>query len=183
MELSNILLENLKGKALEQISKKVGGDKKSTKSIAAQALPLILAQLEKNSQDTKEAKKINEALNSHVWKSKIDIDDGMKILSHIFGKNTDNVIGKIAQASWQNKKQSAGVMSALSSVIMETLGDQKKAAGGFDTADLVKLLSGTGKDANILGMVMDQDGDWDFDKNDAMKFGLGWIQKNFFSKK
>jgi hypothetical protein len=34
-------------------------------------------------------------------------------------------------------------MGALSSVIMETLGDQKKAAGGFDTGDLVKLLAGT----------------------------------------
>jgi len=40
---------------------------------------------------------------------------------------------------------------------METLGDQKKAAGGFDTADLIKILSGTGKDIDILGMVMDQD--------------------------
>ena len=61
-------------------------------------------------------------------------------------------------------------MSALSSVIMETLGDQKKAAGGFSTGDLMRLLSGTGKDSNILEMVMDQDGDGDFDTQDGIKF-------------
>lgn len=74
-------------------------------------------------------------------------------------------------------------MSALSSVIMETLGDHKKAAGGFSTDDLMKLLSGTGKDSNILEMVMDQDGDGDFDKQDAMKFGISWIKKNLLGKK
>ena len=45
------------------------------------------------------------------------------------------------------------------------------------------MLSGTGKDANILGMVMDQDGDDDFDKQDAMKFGMGWIKSKFLGKK
>jgi hypothetical protein len=41
-------------------------------------------------------------------------------------------------------------MGALSSVIMGTLGDQKKAASGFGAQDLMKMLSGTGKDANIM---------------------------------
>jgi len=29
---------------------------------------------------------------------------------------------------------------------------------------------------------MDQDGDGDFDKNDAMKFGMGWIKSKFLGK-
>ena len=74
-------------------------------------------------------------------------------------------------------------MGALSSVIMETLGDQKAASSGFSASSLTKLLSGTGADSNILGMVMDQDGDGDFDKNDAMKFGMDWVKNKFLGKK
>ena len=181
MELSNMLLENLKGEALEQIASYVGGDTKATKSIASTALPMILGQLEKNASSEDGAGKINEALNSHLGESKIDLDDGKKILGHIFG-GSDKAISAVAKASGQDAEKTGGVMSALSSVIMETLGDQKAAAGGFSTGDLMKLLAGTGKDTDILGMVMDQDGDGDFDSNDAMKFGMGWIRKKLLKK-
>lgn len=46
----------------------------------------------------------------------------------------------------------------------------------------MKLLSGIGKDSNILEMVMDQDWDGDFDKNDAVKFSMNWIKKKFSKK-
>lgn len=36
----------------------------------------------------------------------------------------------------------------------------------------MKLLSGTGKDSNILEMVMDQDGDGDFDIKDGVSIGM-----------
>lgn len=182
MELSNMLLEGLKGKALEQIATQIGGDSKITKSIAAKALPMILGQLEKNSQDPKKADDLNNALNSHLGESKINMADGVKILWHIFG-GSDSAVAQVAKASGQDAEKTGGVMSALSSVIMETLWDQKKASSGFSTWDLVKMLAGTGKDNAILGMVMDQDWDGDFDKNDAMKFGMGWIKKKFLWKK
>jgi hypothetical protein len=66
---------------------------------------------------------------------------------------------------------------------METLGDQKKAASGFGTQDVMKMLSWVGGDSDIIGMVMDQDGDGDFDTQDAMKFGLGWIKSKFWGRK
>lgn len=181
MELSNMLLEGLKGKALEEIAGYIGGDTKATKSIAAKALPMILGQLEKNSQDPKKAEDINTALNSHLGESKIDIADGTKILGHIFGWS-DTAISEVAKATRQDTEKTGWVMSALSSVIMETLGDQKKAAGWFDTGDLVKILAWTGKDTDILGMVMDQDGDGDFDKNDGISLGMGFIKKLFKKK-
>ncbi len=182
MELSNMLLEWLKGKALEQISQYVGGDTKSTKSIASKALPMILKQLEQNSQDPKKVEDLNNALNSHLWESKIDIDDGAKILWHLFAWS-NRAIASVAKASGQDTEKTKWVMSALSSVIMETLGDQKKAAGGFNPGDLTKILAWIGKDTDILAMVMDQDGDGDFDKQDVMKFGISWIKKRFLGKK
>lgn len=182
MELSNMLLENLKGKALQQIAQQIWGDSKTTKSIAAKALPMILGQLEKNAWDEAWASAINDALNSHLWESKIDLNDGKKILGHIFW-DTQSAVESVSAASWKSQEDSLWVMSALSSVIMETLWDQKKAAWGFDANDIIKLLSGTGKDTDILWMVMDQDGDGDFDGQDAMKFGMWWIKKKFLGKK
>lgn len=181
MDISNMILANLKGKALEQIAAQVGWDNAATKAIAAKALPMILGQLSKNTESEKWAEDLNNALNSHLGESKIDIADGKNILGHIFG-GSDKAIAEVAKASGQSKEETSGVMGALSSVIMETLGDQKKAASGFGTGDLMKMLSWVGKDSDILGMVMDQDGDGDFDKNDAMKFGMGWIKSKFLGK-
>ena len=183
MDISNMILSNLKWKALEQITAQVGWDNAATKAIAAKALPMILGQLSKNAESKQWAESINTALNSHLWESKIDVNDGKKILWHIFGWS-DNAVAQIAEQSGQSKEQASGVMGALSSVIMETLGDQKKAAGWFWAGDVMKMLSGVGaNDSNILGMVMDQDGDGDFDKQDAMKFGMGWIKNKFLGKK
>lgn len=177
-----MILANLKGKALEQITSKVGWDSAGTKAIAAKALPMILGQLSKNAQDEKGAEDINNALNSHLGESKVDIEDWKNILGHIFG-SSESAVKAVAQETGQSEEQASGVMGALSSIIMETLGDQKKAASGFWTQDVMKLLSGVGWDSDILWMVMDQDGDGDFDKNDAMKFGMGWIKNKFLGKK
>jgi len=177
-----MILSNLKGKALEQITSQVGWDSAATKAIAAKALPMILGQLSKNAETEQWAENINTALNSHLWESKIDIADGKNILGHIFGGKQD-VVTEVAKASGQSEEQASGVMWALSSVVMETLGDQKKAAGWFWANDVMKMLSWTGNDANIMWMVMDQDGDGDFDKQDAMKFGMGWIKNMFLGKK
>lgn len=61
-----MLLENLKGAALEQIANKAGSDSKTTKSIASQALPLILAKLEQNTRSQEGAEQLNDALNAHL---------------------------------------------------------------------------------------------------------------------
>lgn len=177
-----MLLENLKGEALKQIAETIGSKPKTTKKIASQALPLILAQLEKNSATPKGAENINNALNTHLGESKIDLADGAKILGNIF-EDKEKAVSAIAKQTGSTPEESSGVMSALSSVLMETLGDQKKAAGGFSTADVTKLLAGTGKDNNILEMVMDQDGDGDVDIHDSVSFGMGLLKKWIRKKK
>ena len=61
-----MLLSQLKGKALEQITAKVGGDNAATKAIAAKALPMLLGQLSQNTQTPEGAESLNNALNSHL---------------------------------------------------------------------------------------------------------------------
>ncbi len=142
-----------------------------------------MKQLEKTSQDETAAEGLNTALNDHMGESKIDVEDGKNILKHLFGGDSSQAVKEIAAQTGKSEEESEGVLGALSSVLMETLGDQKKAAGGMDTGDLMKLLSGVGKDNAILAMVMDQDGDGDFDKDDMVKFGWKYLKDKFLAKK
>lgn len=181
MDLSNMLMQQLKGKALEQIASQVWGDSAMTKTIAAKALPMILGQLSKNTETPEGAESLNNALNGHLGESKVDVNDGMKILGHMFG-NKDTAVWEVAKTSGATAAQTEWVMWALSSVVMESLWDQKKAAGWFGANDLMKMLSGTGKDGNMFAL-LDQDWDGDFDKSDAMKFGFWMLKKKFFGGK
>lgn len=180
MDISQLFWDDLKNKALVQISKKIGWDNAMAQSIIEQALPSILKKLEKNT--TKKAWKeaLDTALDAHMWETQINIEDGKKILTHIYGKNTEKKIEKIAEKSQISPEQSKDAMSVLSSLVIEKLGDSKKS--GATIEDITSLLGKSGKKKQIQTL-FDQDGDGDMDKNDAIKFGLGYIMKRFLGKK
>jgi hypothetical protein len=182
MQISNMLLENLKGKALQEIASAIWIDEQTTKALASIGLPLLLVQLEQNASTHAGADKINDALNKHLWDSKIDISDGAKILSYIFSNSWDT-ISLISKQTGKSKDDTLGVMSALSSILMETLWDQKKAAGWFETSEIMKLLSWTGKDVDILGMVMDEPrDDASLQEETQISTGMKFL-KNLLTKK
>jgi hypothetical protein len=180
MDISSLLSAELKKQALSQITKQIGGDNKVAQSLIAKALPSILSGLEKNisTEDGKNA--FGTALEKHTGETKIDMADGAKILGHLLGSNKQTEVAKIARESGASEEQSNQAMSMLSSLVMEKLGDQKKS--GLDTDTITKMLSGASKNAGLMGG-FDQDGDGDFDKNDAVKFGLSYMMKKFLGKK
>ena len=183
-----MLAEQLKGQAMKQIANRVwGGDNVLTGQLMAKALPMIMGQLEKNTQDPAGAEALDAALAKHdgsvlqnvEW---ADLDDGKSILGHIFW-NRDEAVAQIAQETGASPEQSEGVMSMLAPLVMGAMGQQKQAAG-LSASGLTKMLSGSGKQSsNMLGMFLDQDGDGDFDSSDAMKFGMGMLKKKFFGGK
>ena len=180
MDISSLLSAELKKQALSQITKQIGGDSKVSQALIAKALPSILSGLEKNTESDDGKKALDTALEKHTGETKIDMADGAKILGHILGGNKESEIAKIAKETGASEEQSNQALSMLSSLVMEKLGDQKKAGLGAD--DIAKMLSGAGKNASLL-QGFDQDGDGDFDKNDAVKFGIGYMMKKFLGKK
>lgn len=180
MDLSQMLTGELKKQALSQITKQMGGNNKMAQAMIEKALPSILSGLEKNTQSEDGKKSLDTALEKHTGETKIDMPDGAKILGHILGNEKESEVENIAKATGASKEQSADVMSILSSLVMEKLGDQKKA--GLWVDDITKMLSGSSKSAGLL-KGFDQDGDGDLDKNDAIKFGLGYVMKKFLGKK
>ena len=186
MDLTKLLVDQLKGQAMNQIAKKVwGGDNVMTRQLMAKALPMIMGQLEKNAQDPAGAEALDAALAKHDGSvlqnvESADLDDGNKILSHIFG-NKDEAVAQVAQETGASPEQSAGVMSMLAPLVMGAMGQEKKSAG-LSASGITSMLTGSSKSSNMLGMFLDQDGDGDFDKSDAMKFGMGMLKKKFFWK-
>lgn len=180
MNITELLGSELKKQALKKIASSVWGDSQTAQSIIQQALPTILGGLEKNTQTPEWLEALDSALEKHTGTTKIDIADGKNILGHIFGDNTSDTVSGLASSFGISDEQSSDVMGILSSLVMEKLWDQKAAGVGKDI--ISQLLSGSSKQ-NMLGMVFDQDGDGDFDKNDAMKFGMNWIKNKFLSKK
>lgn len=180
MDIAGLLGDELKKQALSQIVKKVGGDSQLAQSVVEKALPSILKKLEKNTSKKGWKEALDTALDAHMWETQINIEDGKKILAHIYGKNTEKKIGKIAEKSQISPEQSKDVMAVLSSLVLEKLGDTKKS--GATMEDITSLLGNSGKKQQVQSL-FDQDGDGDVDKNDAVKFGLGYIMKRFLGKK
>lgn len=182
MDFTQIIGNELKNQAMGQILSKVGGNNKTANALIQKALPTILGGLEKNSSSETGLASLSKALEKHTGTTKIDAEDGKNIFSHIFWDKKDAELDTIAASTGATKEQSNEVMGILSSLVMEKLGDQK--AAGLDGSGIEKILSGTSTGSSqMLGMMLDQDGDGDFDKNDAMKFGMGWIKNKFLGKK
>ncbi len=184
MDVTKLLVDQLKGQAMNQIAQKVGGgDNIMTSQLMAKALPMIMGQLEKNSADPAGAEALDAALAQHDGSVLQNVEqaspeEGNKILGHIFG-NKDQAIAQIAQETWASPEQSEGVMSMLAPLVMGAMGQQKQAAG-LNASGITSMLSGSSKSSNLLGSFLDQDGDGDFDKSDAMKFGMNYLKKKFF---
>jgi len=83
MDLPQILTGELKKQALSQIAKQMGGDNKMAQAVIEKALPSILSGLEKNTQTQDGKKALDIALDKHTGETKINLEDGAKILGHI----------------------------------------------------------------------------------------------------
>jgi hypothetical protein len=96
MDLSGMMTDLLKDQAIEAISKKTGLDLESSKSMASKALPMLLGALKNNSADDSKKESLEKAVAKNDGSildnlDNIDLNDGSKILGHIFGDKKEEV--------------------------------------------------------------------------------------------
>ncbi|PID87641.1 hypothetical protein CSB07_00465 [Candidatus Gracilibacteria bacterium] len=167
MDLSNIMSEMLKDKIIDKISEKSGTDINSSKKMVAKALPLILGALKDNSNDPEKKESLEKAVKKNDGSvidnlGLLDLEDGNKILGHIFGDKKENVEKEVG-----DKK----ILSALASLVMGALGKANSSSG--DSAS--SLLSSPGL-MNIATSFLDKDGDGDI-KDDLLGMAMGFFKK------
>ena len=163
MDLLSVL-GNIMGNdaSLEALSEKTGASKEESTQLLTNALPVLVQKLTNNSSTTEGAQSLFNALGAHKEEGAIseqiknvDEEDGRKIVKHILGTDSDNVIQTLSQnTGMSSDKVNQGLSSiapALLSVLSSAVGsgNSSNQGGGLDLGNLLSLFGGSSSGSGI----------------------------------
>ncbi len=163
MNLLSLLLNAMtSSSSLNNISGKTGLSRKQIKLLLQIALPLLIKALTKNASSQSGALSLLSALTQHRSTANIsdqlkdaDTDDGAKIVRHIFGDETNDVVKGMAQESGIDAKKVGLVLAAVAPALLSGLSAATASANaqvqaqpsvdlsdGLDLGDLIGMFGG-----------------------------------------
>ena len=202
--LTDELLSQLQGAPLQQIASQLGTNPSQAQSAVAAALPMLLGALGRNAAQPQGAADLFGALQrDHVGRAAGGgglgdllgsvlggmgggggaggAADGASILGHIFGGNQQRAEAGLGQATGLGAN-AGQLLQILAPIVMAFLA-QRTQAGGMDAGSLgavlgrehaqVRQQGGVGGD--LLGSLLDQDGDGQVGLGDLIKIGGGLL--------
>ena len=202
--LTDELLSQLQGAPLQQIASQLGTNPSLAQSAVAAALPMLLGALGRNAAQPQGAADLFGALQrDHVGRAAGGgglgdllgsvlggmgggggaggAADGASILGHIFGGNQQRAEAGLGQATGLGAN-AGQLLQILAPIVMAFLA-QRTQAGGMDAGGLgaglgrehaqVRQQGGVGGD--LLGSLLDQDGDGQVGLGDLIKIGGGLL--------
>ena len=201
--LTDELLSQLQGAPLQQIAEQLGTNPSQAQSAVAAALPMLLGALGRDAAQLQGAADLFGALQrDHVGRAAGggglgDLlgsvlggmggggvgasADGASILGHIFGGNQQRAEAGLGQATGLGAN-AGQLLQILAPIVMAFLA-QRTQAGGMDAGSLgavlgrehaqVRQQGGVGGD--LLGSLLDQDGDGQVGLGDLIKLGGGLL--------
>ena len=202
--LTDELLSQLQGAPLQQIASQLGTNPSQAQSAVAAALPMLLGALGRNAAQPQGAADLFGALQrDHVGRAAGGgglgdllgsvlggmgggggaggAADGASILGHIFGGNQQRAEAGLGQATGLGAN-AGQLLQILAPIVMAFLA-QRAQAGGMDAGSLgavlgrehaqVRQQGGVGGD--LLGSLLDQDGDGQVGLGDLIKIGGGLL--------
>jgi hypothetical protein len=177
MDLMQILMQQLSGDGVKQISQKIGADEGTTNQAIGTALPVLISALAKNSSQQGGAENLHRALqNDHDGSILDDLSGylsgsntasgGEAILGHVLGNRQNNVTNALSQQTGLDKGSIFQLLATLAPMVMGALG-KTQAQGGFDPGSLSGYLNGQKQQVqasspDMMGMLtslLDQDKD------------------------
>lgn len=190
--LLEMLAGQLGGDNLSMISKEIGADEDTTKSALGAALPMLIGAISRNGSNEQGAQGIMGAIekDNHDGSILDNLGDflgqkkyeeprsGAGILGHILGGKQNHAQQGISQASGLSSGASSQLMKMLAPMVMGALGKQQRSSGG-GVGDLMGFLGGEkaavekSNGGSLIGRMLDQDGDGDFDMSDMAKMAMG----------
>ena len=174
--ITQLLLQQLAGGGLSQISKKIGADEQSTSSALSMAVPLLVSALAKNSSKPDGAQSLHQALEKdHDGSILNDLGsylgnpesaNGAGILGHVLGAQQPAVAQGLAKNTGMKSDQIGQLLQIAAPILMGALG-QKQKQQGLDTNGLSTLLGGEQQQAqqaapdmmSTLNNMLDANGD------------------------
>lgn len=187
MDINSLLSTIVSGDSVEGVGKAAGVSADSTKSILTAALPSLLSGAVAQSKNSETADSFAKALTQHAssdtsnvssFLSGVDLSDGSKIISHLFGSKTDSTVSQIAQKSGTSTEETANVLSAAAPLLMSLMGQQTSSAqaSGSGIAGIMSSLMGGSDVGSLLGGLLGGSG------TDAAS-GLGGVIGKLFGGK
>lgn len=153
--LLNMLLGSMtSNQSVSSMSGKTGISDQAVKMLIAAAIPLLLKSLTKNASSQSGLSSLMGALTQHQSTKSIDLqiseadeEDGKKIVGHIFGDNTQNVIGQLSEQTGLASDQVSSVLGSMAPALLSSLSAATTAGKQDAGADL----SGLGSLADMVG--------------------------------
>lgn len=189
--LMEMLGKTLSGDNLSMISKELGADESTTQGAIGAALPALVGALSRNGSNQQGAEGILGALsqdrhdggvldNLSDFLGKKEYDQprgGAGILGHLLGGQEERVRQGVSKSSGLSAEGSGQLMKMLAPMVLGALGKQQKSQG-FDASSLMGFLGGEKESVEkesggMIGRMLDQDGDGDFDMGDIAKLAMG----------
>lgn len=161
MDMSSLLGAVLSDNSVAGMSKNAGVSDSETRSVLSSALPALLGGALNQSNDSSTASSFLGALTQHSaantddlssFMDNVDTEDGEKIISHLFGKDSAAIISQIAKDSGVKASDVKKVLASAAPLLMSLLGketasqQQNNSSLGF--ADILGSMLGSSNNGN-----------------------------------
>lgn len=151
MDITSLIGTLLSSDSISGVSKTTKSSSSDVTSVLTAALPMLLNGAQAQAEDKSTAAGFSKALASHgkedtsdlsSFLSKVDMEDGSKIIAHLLGSD-DSAVETIAKKAGTNTKTTSNVLSAAAPLLMSLLGqknndDDDDGALGSIAAALIK---------------------------------------------
>lgn len=189
------MLNERLGKSLGPVSQEIGADEEKTKSAIGAALPTILEGLRRRMQQSDKGRSVNDViqekhdggllddLEGYIQKKRYDepaAGGGRDILKDVLGGREERAAEGVGQASGINPKAALKLLAIVAPLVLAYLAKRSK-ENNIQSAEMPEYIEREREEMNkrapqetsLIGRMLDQDGDGDFDLADMAKIGLG----------
>lgn len=192
--LTDDLFSQLSGPALQQIASQLGAGQTQTAGAVAAALPMILGAMGRNTaqpqgaeallgalgRDHASAGGIGDILGAVLGGQQDRQTDGLGQLGHIFGDQLSGAQTTLGQTTGLGADKAQTLLKVLAPVVMAFLAKRMFSGGGDASPQALSSMLGQeqaqvreagGLGGDLLGAVLDQDGDGSLGLGDVLKLG------------
>ena len=163
MDLTKLASTLLSSDSIKGLTKATGASGSDITSVLSSALPSLLDGAKAQAKDKNTAGSFVSALAQHAtddtsdlskFLGNVDLSDGSKIIGHLLGSETDNVVSKVSKKAGVSEDKTSSILSAVAPLLMSLLGqqadeDEDKDSGienligaVLDNVDVGELLTG-----------------------------------------
>ena len=155
MDLTSIINSITGNNMIGEISKKFNIDNSKIMAVIKAAIPKFIAAMQKNAGTAAGASALVQALSSHAGQGLgLNIEDGKKILSKIFGGNLGSVISGLSSQTSTTNDQVGNILASIAPNLLSVLGKNHASAGSNIGNVLGSILGGTSSSSSTGGKLL-----------------------------